>query len=89
MESNNCNGNISLRDYLASHESLSDFDLHSYYSSRPYDYYDYIAKIKEEPLRPNFYENPLGFLEWQARMRAIIKYMRADAMLAVRDQNKK
>lgn len=68
---------ITLRDWFAAHETLSDCD----------DLDIDASKVLGDALgiqRPsgNHVNNPRAWLEWGARIRAAIRYIRADAMIA-------
>jgi len=64
---------MTLRDWLAGQESLSDCDLQ--------------ISAMEQIVRkrsPKFAENPLAYMTWEAEVRAVLRYIRADAMIRAR-----
>jgi hypothetical protein len=65
---------MTLRDWFAGQEQLKDWEDAGGGS---------ITEALAGP-RPNWQIDPVGYIRWEARWRAAIKYIRADAMLAVR-----
>jgi len=64
---------MTLRDFFAATENLSDLD-------------GVVAVAIAGP-KPdgNWITNPIEWLEWDARWRSAVRYMRADAMLKARE----
>ena len=73
---------MSLRDYLASKETLSDFDAEQMSDK-------IINALATEP-KPegSWSDNPLEWIRWEAGWRARLKYIRADAMIKAREDDK-
>lgn len=72
---------MSLRDYFAAHETLSDLELPE--SAFPFELLVELAG----PMPPGMeYENTIEKAIWDSKWRSALKYMRADAMLKARNQ---
>jgi hypothetical protein len=65
---------MSLRDWLAGQEDLNDCAETSFKS--------FSEALGITPV--NYASDPIGYMAWEAEIRAKIKYMRADAMLKAR-----
>ena len=66
---------MSLRAYLASQETLSDLD-------HPEHGYNLAELIAEKPTTEATPTDQLDWLRWEAKARAALKVMRADALIA-------
>lgn len=78
----NAEPGVSLRDYFAARETLNDWDTPDGGMT-----YDYMEKVTGE-LRPENKTggNTLEMARFEAKARAILKYIRADAMLEERQK---
>lgn len=72
---------MSLRDWFAGHQSLSDLD--SPDVCLPEDVAESLAEYAM-PTADEQKRYPLAFARWEASWRAALRYIRADAMLAER-----
>ncbi len=69
---------MSLRDWFAGQETLSDYD-------HPDSWKHYSVMLEAvNGVPPDFKTEPLGYFKWECEARAKIKLMRADAMIAAR-----
>ena len=80
-------GGMSLRDYFASKERLSEWDSDTAVPSKN------MCEALAGPMPPSGWsavsrEEWIAILEWEAKWRAAIKFIRADAMLAERAKEK-
>jgi hypothetical protein len=69
-----------LRDYLAAHETLSEYD----HAEAVFPDALAIALAGPKP-DGNWSTNPIAWHQWEALYRAKLKYIRADAMLKARE----
>jgi len=72
-------GGMTLRDWFAGHETLSDWDVTG--ACMPKEAAELLAG-RPCPTTGNYVDN----LIWEADWRARLRFMRADAMLKVREQ---
>lgn len=75
---------MSLRDWFAGNESLDDF-------SNPEGIFPVesaSALAGEEPPAGGWKGDPVGMLRWEAKWRAALKYIRAEAMVAESNRRK-
>jgi len=71
-------GGLSMRDWFAGHESLAEWDRAD--GTMPTKMGELLAG---EPMPSIGWENdPIAMLRWEAKWRAALKYIRADAMFA-------
>jgi hypothetical protein len=70
-----CDGGMSLRDYFAAKETLSDCDNVTITA----------LEACNSDVMPDFKNDPLAYLKWEAKARANLKFIRADAMIAARN----
>ena len=77
-----CQTGMTLRDYFAAHETLADWDQPGLVFPKE------AAELLAGP-RPECGKETdlLEFALWEARWRAALRYIRADAMLAMRNQS--
>jgi hypothetical protein len=66
---------ISIRDYFAAAEQIADDDAGNW---------ELLEALAGKRPDGNWTTNPLGWLAWDCKWRAAIKYGRADAMLTAR-----
>ena len=71
---------MTLRDYFMAHETLSDFDNPD--AQMPRYLYELLAG--EKMPEGGWNNNPIEYMKWEAKWRAALKGIRADAMLAER-----
>lgn len=71
---------MTLRDWFAGQETLSDYDHPDAWKS-----YDIVLVGVNGP-HPDPKTNPLGYYKWECEARAKLRLMRADAMLAARKE---
>lgn len=69
---------MSLRDYLAAHETLCDWCTNE--AAMPNDWAKLLAGY-ERPVN-----DPIGWLRWEADWQSALKYIRADAMIRAREK---
>lgn len=71
---------MTMRDYLAAHEKLTEYDDRQTEVPMP------LAEALAGP-RPKqaWNDDPVAWIKWEAKWRATMKYIRADAMLEVRE----
>lgn len=73
---------MTLRDYFASHEGLEEFSG----TNIPIELGIQLAGHPPSVPQKDDY---VAWLKWQAKVRAALKYIRADAMIAAREGNAK
>lgn len=71
---------MSLRDWFAGKETLMEWDNPDAVMSEKMA----IALAGPKP-EGGWSNNPIGMLQWEAKWRSALKYIRADAMLAARE----
>ena len=71
---------MSLRDWFAGNETLSDYD-----HTASWDNYCAALNAINGP-SPDSSTDPVGYFKWECQARAKMKFMRADAMLAARER---
>lgn len=73
---------MSLRDWFAGHETLRDWDNPEVSMSQPFAE----ALTGEKRPEKSSMEDPVANFKWEAKWRAALRYLRADAMIAARDK---
>ena len=75
---------MSLRDYFAAHETLAEWDHPEAVFSKS------VAESLAGPMpEGGWSKNPLETMKWEAKWRAAVRYIRADAMLEAREKGVK
>jgi hypothetical protein len=76
-EENGSPNGMSIRDYFAAAEQIADDDAGNW---------ELLEALAGKRPDGNWTTNPLGWLAWDCKWRAAIKYGRADAMLVARKE---
>lgn len=75
---------MTLRDYFAANENIAEYDFPE--AGIPMS----VAESLAGPIPDGAWvKNPLETMKWEARWRAAIRYIRADAMIAAREGGSK